>query len=386
MEKPLELIGALLIFFVAYLYLPHIIFKWGAERFVELGRRRDTSELEEFVASALPSIIFVVLTHLANQAIVHIHSAFAPHAHWGFTIRIRPDWDAIAAFVSGNGAEIERYLTTPYRRGGESSFLLRLVVVSLLCGLLTGSAARRRLKHPKFASRAPKLPAQPTVWNRIEYGCFLTWFILTEIAALPIYTLFRRFIDESLNPLQVWQLQQPFVSVRTQPQSRLYFGQFVRYDKSATGEIDIIVLRDVQRYCYDEIDICMIEGRSPLRRLGGEVTVKWSVIGDIDTVPKSHVGDIKNQYERLRIERLAGQLRRAFAGWGLLTVPVVYRLHGGTTKFDVGDYRAAIGWLATRGLVDLDPPIPDLSETKVGDHVAVRFAPYVPDCPNGNNR
>jgi len=43
--------------FVIYLYLPHIFFKFWAENSIDLGRRRDASQLEEFISAALPSAL-----------------------------------------------------------------------------------------------------------------------------------------------------------------------------------------------------------------------------------------------------------------------------------------------------------------------------------------
>lgn len=374
-SKTLELIGALVIFFIAYLYLPHMIFKSGVEVSVDLGRRRDTSDLEEFLGSALPSMVLVVMTSLMNQLVVHAHYRFAPHSHWRFATRLRPDWNAIAAFVTGNGHEIANYLTTPARRNGEELFLMGLVLVSLVGGLVTGNGTFRLLKQPKFGLRAPVLPpgCERTWLSWPKHVWLMTFFLIVEIVSVLPHLVWSWFGNyERINPLFVWTLRRPFIFIRTAPDSRLYFGRFLRYEKSAQGEIDFIVITDVQRYSYDEIDKCMVEGRSPLRRLGGELTVKWGLIGDVDTVRPQHLHDLQWRYRLLRIERLGGQLRSAFSRRESLTVPEIYRLHGGTASFNVGDYRAAVAWLAARQLVDLDPSI-DVSTVRIADTVRVTF-------------
>jgi hypothetical protein len=374
-SKTLELIGALVVFFIAYLYLPHLIFKSGVEVNVDLGRRRDTSDLEEFLGSALPSMVLVVMTHLVNQVVVYLALRFSPHVHWGFAIRLLPDWNAIAAFVAGNGREISSYLTTPARRGGEESFLMRLVVVSLVGGMVTGNGTRRWLKQPKFGLRAPVLPVASARrwWSWPQHVWLMTFFLVVEIVSVVPHLVWYWFGNyERINPLMVWTLQKPFVFIRTVPDSRLYFGRFLRYEKTAHGEIDFIVLTNVQRYCYDEIDKCMVEGRSPLRPMGGELTIKWNLVGDVDTVRQQHLEERRRHYRLLRIERLGGELRKAFSGRGSLTVPEIYRLHGGTTSFDVGDYRAAVAWLATRRLIELNPDV-DVATVRIADAVSVTF-------------
>lgn len=385
MEKPLELLGALVVFFITYLYLPHVIFKRGVEFYADLGRRRDMSDLEEFLGSALPSCLLVVLTHVFNQTVVHAdHLLIPPPCHYKAAVRILPDWQAVAAFVSGHSDEVTRYISTPWRRGGEARFVVRLVLVSLLLGMITGNAARRQLRQPVLKKRAPVLPpvALRRWWTLPLHVWRMTFFVVVELVSLPVFIFWYTAAGyESLNPLFVWSVQQPYLFVRTEAGSRLYFGQFHRYEKSATGEIDTIVLKEVQRYCYDEIDTCMIEGRSPLRPLGGELTLKWAMIADVDTLDGSkHLHDIDRRYKLLRIERLAAALRASFAGRRFLTVPDVYRLHGGTTKFELGDYRAAIAWLVTRGLVQLSPDV-DVVTVPIADTVSVAFADFVGTVP-----
>ncbi|MEA2338552.1 MAG: hypothetical protein QOE82_2559, partial [Thermoanaerobaculia bacterium] len=193
--KPLELIGALIVFFVTYLYLPHIIFKTGAEVYVDVGRRRDTSELEEFLGSALPSIGLVVLTHLLNQLIVHISGFASPEHPWSFAVRLRPDWEALAAFITGSGGEISRYLTTRVRRGGESAFLVRLVIVSLVAGLITGNGTRRWLKEAEFGRRVPMLPPRNARrwWSWPLHVWLLIFFIMVEVISFLPYFFWYRF-------------------------------------------------------------------------------------------------------------------------------------------------------------------------------------------------
>jgi hypothetical protein len=43
--------------FLVYLYLPHIFFKLGAEKWLDLGRKKDSTQIEEFLSAALPSAV-----------------------------------------------------------------------------------------------------------------------------------------------------------------------------------------------------------------------------------------------------------------------------------------------------------------------------------------
>jgi hypothetical protein len=366
-DKPLELIGALVVVFIAWLYFPYLIFKTGAETFVDLGRPRDSSELEEFLGAALPSMLIIVVVHLFNQGMARFLSLFALTRHWDIGRRILLDWPTIGALLSGEGWEIAHgFLADPWRRGGVTSFLLRLVITSFLSGIWFGYCARRRLKVPRLKDRVPKDGG----WKGVR-----AWlkFALFDLLPTPFFlVLWNHYSHELIEPLMAWKLQKPHVFLRTAGDSRLYFGQFIDYEKSARGEIDRVLLREPSRYCYDEVDKCLGEGRLPISKLGGELVVKWDAVVDIHVIPANSFEELEKRYLRLRMQHLGGELLRGFNGQNFLTVPEIYRAHAGATGLKLEDYRAAVALLAEDGLVQLDPPV-DVGKQPIGDEVAVQF-------------
>jgi hypothetical protein len=77
--------GASLIAFVLAIYLPHAFFKTWAERYVDFGRRKDSSQFDNFVAPILPSVVFHIQTWIIIHLTCLLHNlALRSHSRWTF--------------------------------------------------------------------------------------------------------------------------------------------------------------------------------------------------------------------------------------------------------------------------------------------------------------
>lgn len=122
--------------FLVYLYLPHVFFKAGAEKWVDLGRKKDSTQIEEFLSAALPSAainvlasVFIGVPRFAIRFLIlapwHLlvtsfpagfRTWYAQYLYW------RPgviDWRVVAAVLSPTLIPFTGSLYVPWSRVGE---------------------------------------------------------------------------------------------------------------------------------------------------------------------------------------------------------------------------------------------------------------------------
>jgi len=135
MEIGLHFIGYFLVFFFAFLYLPYLTFKTGAEYTVDLGRRRDSGEIEQFFAAVIPSTILNFLT---------VFWAWFGRVVGACSWRAGLDYRVVAATITGHAAEsgppvhrneIHEFILDEARRPLLLYYLAALMIVSLLSGI-----------------------------------------------------------------------------------------------------------------------------------------------------------------------------------------------------------------------------------------------------------
>jgi hypothetical protein len=56
-EGSSDFLAYALVLFLGWVYLPYTFFKFSAEVFIDLGRRRDSTHLEEIISAFLPSVL-----------------------------------------------------------------------------------------------------------------------------------------------------------------------------------------------------------------------------------------------------------------------------------------------------------------------------------------
>lgn len=349
MEIGLHFIGYLLAFFFAFLYLPYLTFKTGAEYTVDLGRRRDSGEIEQFFAAVIPSSILNLLT---------VFWAWVGRALSVCRWRASLDYRVVSATITGHGDGIHNFIVDDARRPLLFWYFGALMVISLLSGLCYGYAVNRVTEKPLLRDRIPRRrPAQTWIGNVLRgIEVFLRWvlWVMLEIVSAFSYFLWHSLLKSEVISLFPWSVQKPWLFVRMH-NDRLYYGQFVRYDKSATGDIESITISDVRRYCYDEVDKCLAEGRLPLSSFQGSLRINTNEIADMHNVPERHYVHIQERYRKEMIRRLGGDLLRAFAGKKQISVNEIYVQHAGVNDLSRHRYRLALRKLEELRFIAIHP-------------------------------
>jgi hypothetical protein len=116
--------------------------------------------------------------------------------------------------------------------------------------------------------------------------------------------LFRRFwlpfFAEVISQQWTWTTRETWMFVRTKD-DRLFYGLFYEYTKSASGDIETIVLISAQRYSRTPVAAALAEGRSPLTKLHGSIVIAWSHVVDVNVVAPEMMLAIRRRYaEELR--------------------------------------------------------------------------------------
>jgi hypothetical protein len=365
MEAGLHFVGYLLSFFLAFLYFPNLVFKYSAEYSVDLGRRRDSGELEEFFSAVIPCLF---LNGFANLLL-------AIGGWLGCSWHPVPDWEAVAALMSnehGSG----HFLTVPAERNALLLYLALLLGVAFLNGLVYGGTVRRVTRTRGIRNRVPKhggRGGRSTIWWLMRIAVWIP----SELACLVVYRVWHNLYHEEIIELYRYAVQKPWVFVRMGG-DRLYYGRFDRYDKAADGDVESVTLLDVRRYCYDEVDKCLSAGRLPLSPFQGPLRIAISEVTDIHTVPENHFRTIEYRYAQLMIRMLGRDLLNVFAGQQGLSVRDIYIRHAGGTSLTKFRYRQALRYLEDEGFVTITASTPGGAPlTSPPDHAKVDFPPRV---------
>lgn len=348
----LELLGVSIVVFVAYLYLPAAMFRFGAEHSIDLQRRPDGNDIEDFITASIPSTAMHAATWflLRGLALCRLLSPGKLPV---------VDWPLIASMISGEEKwhAFRTISRNPYPTIG---YLGALLAVSAALGLMYG---RSVLNHLTGSQAAARLPAPPEEWWPRCGGWLLTIphrmaFVLgfglaafRELLFALNYAAMNLVLHESAVWMFRWSVHRPTVFVRTKS-NRLYFGTFDRYEKRRNGDIDSIVITHVRRYCYDEVDKTIAEGRLPFAWFGGSLRLMWDEVADIHDADLAHYLRIEERYTKQRLIYLAATLLEQFEGETVSFDDICRRRLGGD-RFDINDVTAALRSLVRQGVVSV---------------------------------
>ena len=357
MEIGLHFIGYLLAFFFAYLYFPNLAFKFGAEYSIDLGRRRDDGELEEFFAAVIPSTILNGFTWILLALL---------GSPWRYA-----DFPAIAALMTDEKVSIVKAVSDPRNRMAFFGYATALLLVSVFNGIVYGFAVRRKIAQPDLMQRRPQRPS-PKKWVRHAWWVVQTlWWVVVELIAGTYYQVWYPIFHEQVVSFFPWTIQRPWIFVRMHG-SRLYYGRFVRYDKASDGDVESITIEQVYRYCYDEVNECLAEGRMPLSFFQGSLRIAVAEITDIHNIPERHFQSIESRYKKVRVLRLARDLLTAFSGQ-TVSVGDIWKRHAGGTHFDIHHYRQALRYLEGEDFVLIAPPSAEMNPNDPQKDAMVKF-------------
>lgn len=286
MPEATGLLTYALLFFLVYLYLPHTFFKFWAELSIDLGLRRDATQLEEIISVALPSFLLNV-----QAAVAYFLLCLTP---FGWRVI---DRDIAAALIGGDNEAVAAYVKSG-DWSGCAVYLLLLYVAAAFNGWAFGRAVLHLSSTPGAEDGLDQMVLRGAAFANNE-GDFRGLF--RAIA----WKIWYPFYHESLVPFFTWSVRQPLVFVRTIDQ-RLYHGRFIRYEKAASGELEGIRLEEVCRYCYDECDARFRRGLLPLSDFQGTLYIKSEQIADLNRVNPDRlyvlIAELQERMEEYRQE------------------------------------------------------------------------------------
>lgn len=269
----------LLVLFIAYLYVPYLLFKFFVEESIDLIRRKDVTRVDEFFGAALPSAVLNAATYtllrLAGSAVQRV----------GLGIDFPPvDWRLISGLLDPQLRILREHVASGPR--AEITYIAALYGASCVAGKIYGTVELRLMERgatPGF------FRLHGRIQNRMRWALALT---------------FRRiwlpFFAESVHRLTPWIVRETWLFVRTKD-DRLYYGLLTEYINNSAGDIDSITLIHVQRYARKTVAECLAAGRCPLTRLSGSFVMKWSEIADVNIASPAVMTAIRRKYAmRLR--------------------------------------------------------------------------------------
>ncbi|MEA2339747.1 MAG: hypothetical protein QOE82_3754 [Thermoanaerobaculia bacterium] len=390
-----DILGLGLIAFIAYLYLPAAAFRFGAEHFIDMRPRTDSSEVAEFIAAAIPSFAFHFVTYAALRAVsltltwfISFTSWLHTYARWAPVIGRQPlmpvvDWTLISSLITGQHKDYVAQVLRS-RTIASAVYFFAVVAVSLSIGLMFGSSHLDRLRkrtaweasrlealvewlpgleaifttYPDSFARFPNPSAARRVFSRrtrinrkragITAGpAALVLFIPKVVAWIAIelaygvtFAIGTLLFQEGVEPWFHWSERKPSVFVRTKDQ-RLYFGQFRQYSKKRSGEMDTLTIDSPWRYCYDERLETIAEGRIPFSEFGGSLEIAREEVAEIHETTREHFARIYNRYVAIHILYLRQTLLETFAG-ERLTLDEMWIRQGGGDHFIKDDFYLAL--------------------------------------------
>ena len=280
MNAPGTLLPYLIAAFLIYLYLPHILFKQGSEKWIDLGRKKDSSQLEEFLSAAMPCL---VLNFVASICIIIPRVVFEALRLVGTSGVLRTvgdyletfgtwppghvDWSVVAALVSPPASAPNVALRTYVSRGawyGEISYAIWLYSLAAFNGRMYGRICRARIERNVTNRHLGAITRGMSRWERFR------WYL-----GGVFFKLWNPFYHEFHVPFFRWVVHRNYVSVRTQD-GRIFWGRVDRYDRTTDGTgIEGLTLRGVVRYVHD--------AKPPtFARFNGSFYIRWEHVVDIN--------------------------------------------------------------------------------------------------------
>jgi hypothetical protein len=268
--------GLALLAFVIYLYLPHVTFKTAAHLSIDLGRKRDASQIEEFLFAAIPSTFFnvaacVIIWTARALPFVDFRSVDVP-----LTARI--------LFAPSGYAELAKFLSS-FERIWATSYVVILLCVAWILGSVYGSAAGMQIVWHGNRSIYPWISRRQTRLEGLK-------FVLVTVA----FTFGHMFYNAYHVWIARWSILRPFVFIKARD-SQLLHGRFKGYTTTPSGEIESITLTQVSRYTRRSIRESIADGENPIRGLSGELVLKWSEVLDVNEVPPMTITKLIQEYD-----------------------------------------------------------------------------------------
>lgn len=303
MGETTAMLSYFVLLFIIYVYLPYTMFKFATELSVDLGRRRDLTQLEEIVSGFLPCLF------LHGWAL-----AFFWAAKQIGLVQEHVDIGILASIAGDNRTAIADYI---YSADWEGTvfYIGALWFSALFNGFWFGRSVRDACRHDVSRGDLDALrhgldPLRYRVVRRLIQivksfmricrclGDGTSWRAKGQLVAAEATTCWRtngvslhlrpawwfwyRFFSEAIVPLFPWQERPPnMVAItRNEVSTWIYHGKFLRYDKTTDGRLEAIRLANVTQYEWhgDRNELVVVDHDIKVLYL------QWSQIHDLRTL------------------------------------------------------------------------------------------------------
>jgi hypothetical protein len=278
--------GASLIAFVLAIYLPHSFFKTWAERYVDFGRRKDSSQFDDLVAPILPSVVFHVQAWTVVHTICVTHNALM-RSRWMF-----PGVDWRLLFTLSSDSSVQRLS----HAASDWYFLMWPIAYAVVLGCVTFVNA---VAYGRGALNGIYASADESLYPESKFAVARKGLAgLKVYVAACFFWAWKLVYYETFVAMFPWAVLNPFVFVKTK--DALFHGRFESYEKSSKGEIETIYLKQVSRFTRRPIREALADGEHPLRPLKGVLVLKWTEVDDINTTTPDEIRRLWQRWEDLR--------------------------------------------------------------------------------------
>lgn len=226
-EGSSDFLAYALVLFLGWVYLPYTFFKFSAEIFIDLGRRRDSTPLEEIISAFLPSV-------LLNLQALLIFKICSIHNDANFSIDF-----AVMAAMFGNrqgSVSVSDYIYAG-NWWGPALYLGFLWALAIGHGIGFGIVTRRIAETKGIALHG----MEPVTMRQIKRKC--------QFPAIVRYIWFVwfAFFRESFVPLFTWRAKAPRIRVEMKDKT-VYIGKLAGYEKTTEGKLEAVRLKKAKRY------------------------------------------------------------------------------------------------------------------------------------------
>lgn len=240
-----ELLSYALFLFLAYVYLPYTFFKFGAERSIDLGKRRDFTQLEEIISGFAPAAILHLMSWLIYLGVNRLRG-----------VQYSIDFSVMASMFGSNRGAVSDYIYAGSWWGCIEYVAMILWPMAMLNGWWFGRAVRAVAQDPRAVHGINEL------WGEKKPKEFFPWQLR------PAWWIWYAFFHESIVPLYSWTASRPVVRVTTK-EGDVFDGRFVCYEKTTDGQFDAIRLAfSVGRRADPNVEI-------------GTLYIKWARIANV---------------------------------------------------------------------------------------------------------
>jgi hypothetical protein len=299
--------------FIAFLYLPSQFFRFWANVYADLRRRRTSSQLEDFLGASIPSSLLNVIALIVWGAGSNVTTFFG--RDWmplPVTKTVFSVFTALSSAPSATPNLLKQHeaalLHAMPRLGLYWCFVMTGAVVFGLWYGATEHSLARAGGIDKVKGRYPtwghlwKYWQNPPVYGTETIKRTATARYASEKFLWFIRLFFHRLWDLCFfthkNFIYPWAAKNSRVFLKMKP-GHIVFGVLKSYVHSNDGGVDGVMLWHVQRFDAETLKETALAGKNPFRKLVGPLFVKWDEVLDVNFPPPKHILRLRRLYLRI---------------------------------------------------------------------------------------